>query len=176
MRLLAAGALAALAISGCAARLAVEHTATGNGVVLRQPVPHAVTVHVTELDKNAAACGEAYETRFVVVPAGSPYTVNIDDRWAWFAKNELVVEFFESGAPKRVALNSDPELDETLTAAARLVKEAGALVTRAATAGSRVSEVDRESCGQSRDEHILCVQRYEEWVQEPEKCRRTATR
>jgi len=175
MRLWAAAALAAFTIAGCSARLAVEHSATGNGIVLRQPTPHAVTVRITKLDKKKAPCGEEYETRFVVVPLGPAYTVNIDDTGSWFAKSGLTVEFFASGAPKRIALTSDPQVDETIAATADLLEETAALVTRSEAPSARVTAVDEESCGQLRDEHILCVQTYEDWMREPEKCRAAAS-
>ena len=174
MRVPAALALAVLALA-CAGKLAVDHTPSGEGIVLRQPTPHAVTVRVTKLDKHKAPCGEEYETRFVVVPLGPAYTLNIDDRWSWFAKNQLSVEFFASGAPKRIALNSDPQVDEAITASADLLEEAAALVTRSEAPRGRVTGVDEQSCGQLRDEHVLCVQTYEDWMREPEKCRAAAS-
>lgn len=174
MRRLAALVLPVLMLIGCATRLAVDHDPTGDGIVLRQPTPHAITVRTTKLDKNRAPCGEEYETRFVVVPLGPAYTVNVDEAGSWFAKSALTVEFFASGAPKRIALNGDPQVDETIAATADLIEETAALVTRSEAPSARASGVDRESCGELRDEHVLCVQTYEDWMREPEKCRAAA--
>ncbi|HVH06789.1 MAG TPA: hypothetical protein VNE71_12400, partial [Myxococcota bacterium] len=82
------------------------------------------------------------------------------------------VGFYESGALKEVTLNSDPQVDETLEAGAKLAKETAGLVTSlaAASALAAARDPDTASCGRFRDERIECVEPFEAWMATPERC------
>lgn len=165
----AAGLLALAAALGCSARLS---SAPGDGVRVRAPAPFVVTREVTLLDKNHVPCGEARERDFLSLPAGELYALNVDDRWSWFAANELRVRFHDSGNLEEVQLGSDPQLDESLEASGRLVEGAAKLVTAvAASRAAAAGEPDAASCGRHRDERIACVEPFEQWRAAPERCR-----
>jgi hypothetical protein len=165
-------ALAAILVLGapaCSARLA---STPGDGVRVRALAPYVVTKHVTLLDKARVPCEELRAREFLNLPAGEPYALNVDNRFAWFAANELTVAFYESGALKEVTLNSDPQLDETLEAGAKLAKETAGLVTSiaAASALAAAGQPDAASCGRFRDERIECVEPFDAWQATPERC------
>jgi hypothetical protein len=163
--------LAALLAAGtaCSARLSSE---AGDGVRVRALAPYVVTKHVTLLDKARVPCEQQRAREFLNLPAGEPYALNVDNRFAWFASNELTVGFYESGALREVTLNSDPQLDETIEAGAKLAKETAGLVTSiaAASALAAAGEPDAASCGRFRDERIECVEPFDDWMATPEQC------
>jgi len=165
----AACALAICVALGCSARLSSE---AGDGVRVRAPAPFVVTRRVLLLDKNHVPCGEARERDFLSLPAGELYALNVDDRWSWFAANELRVRFHDSGNLEEVLLGSDPQLDESLEATARLVEGSARLVTAvsASRAAAAAGEPDAASCGRHRDERIACVETFEQWQAAPERC------
>jgi hypothetical protein len=161
--------LALFAACGCSARLASE---PGDGVRVRAPAPFVVTRHVTLLDEDRVACGEARERDFLNLPFGELYALNVDTRWSWFAKSELRVRFHDSGNLEEVQLASDPQLDEALEATASLAGETAKLVTAVSVsrAGAAAAEPDAASCGRHRDERIECVEPFEKWLASPERC------
>jgi hypothetical protein len=165
-----AAGLAIVAALGCSARLSSR---PGDGVRVRAPAPYVVTRHVTLLDKSRAPCREAIERDFVNLPFGEPYALNVDNRWSWFAKNELRVRFHDSGNLEEVLLNSDPQLDEALEGSAALVEQSARLVTAvtASRASAAAGEPDAESCGRYRDERIECVETFGQWESSPERCK-----
>jgi hypothetical protein len=163
----AALALAALVALGCSARLA---SSPGDGVRVRALAPYVVTKRVVLLDKARVPCEELRAREFLNLPAGEPYALNVDNRFAWFAANELTVAFYESGALKEVSLNSDPQLDETIEAGAKLAGETAKLVTAVAEASVLAAVPDAASCGRFRDERIECVEPFEAWQATPEQC------
>ena len=166
-----AAVLVALAIgaAACSARLSSR---AGDGVRVRALAPYVVTKHVTLLDKARIPCEEQRAREFLNLPAGEPYALNVDNRFAWFASNELTVGFYESGALKEVTLNSDPQVDETIEAGAKLAKETASLVTSLAAASALAAgrDPDAASCGRFRDERIECVEPFEAWMATPERC------
>jgi hypothetical protein len=155
---------------GCTARLS---STPGDGVRVNAPAPFVITKKVTVRDAKKALCGQEIHRDFVTLPLGEAYALNIDTTWSWFAANEFSVEFNESGALKKVTLNSDPQVDETLTATAKLVKETAGLVSTVAAAGAAaaVREPDLATCGAHKEEVITCVQTAEQWKASPEVCR-----
>jgi hypothetical protein len=135
------------------------------------PAPFVVTKNVTLLDAKKVRCGSEIRREYVVLPLGEEYALNIDTTWSWFAANQFSVEFNDAGMLKKVVLNSDPQLDETLTAAATLVKETAGLVsTVAAVGGAAAAVADPATCGAHKEEVITCIQTPEQWKASPEKC------
>jgi hypothetical protein len=159
-----------VACLACTARLS---SAPGDGVRVHTPAPFVVTKQVTLLDAKKVRCGEEKRREFVTLPLGESYALNIDTTWSWFAANEFSVELYESGSLKKVTLNSDPQLDETVEATAKLVEEAAGLVTTVAAAGTAADrgEPDAGTCGAHKEEVITCIQTPEQWKASPEDCR-----
>jgi len=156
-------------LSGCASKLAIDHTKNGNGIVVSKPAVHVIKKTVKTLDKNKVLCTSVEKTEFVNLPVGETYTVNIDP--SWFAANEFAIEFNDSGSLKKVMLNSDPQIDETLLATATLVKEVGAAIPSVAGAALRTpggtTGPDKDSCGRYVTETTICQQTYVEWAKKP---------
>jgi hypothetical protein len=168
-RAVALAAIAACCGAACSARLSSR---AGDGVRVRALAPYVVTKRITLLDKARIPCDEQRAREFLNLPTGEAYALNVDNRFAWFASNELGVAFYESGALKEVTLNSDPQVDETLEASAKLAKETAGLVTSIAAASvtAAAGDPDPASCGKFRDERIECVELFEAWQATPESC------
>ncbi|MCQ8130365.1 hypothetical protein [Methylomonas rivi] len=163
-----------ISLSGCASELVIEHNATGNGISVPKFETIAITKNVSSMDKNGKNCETKMATVYVNVPSGENYTVNVDP--AWFASNDFSVEFYESGVPKKIGLNSDPQVDETIQSSANLVKEVGGLMAKGMAAdqpsgshgdSSSDQAVDKASCGSIKEETVLCVKKFAEWMQHP---------
>ena len=155
-------------LSGCASKLAIDHKEDGNGIVVSKPVLHVIKKTVNALDENKKLCTSMEVTKFVNLPVGKTYTVNIDP--SWFAANEFAIEFNDAGSLKKVMLNSDPQIDETLLATATLVKEVGAAIPSFIGADTKMNASDinsSNSCGRYITETIICQQLYVEWIKKP---------
>jgi hypothetical protein len=163
------------ALSGCAAKLGVTRLpASGDpqGVVYRAPVS---TVVIMQKDSYTGAppvgqlCLQETTHEIMTLPLGDAYTVNIDNHFSWFAANEFSMSFSDQGVLKEVTLNSDPQVDETLTAAATLLKEVAA-VTAAAPAAAMARAEGEEApgkCGSFVTSRVLCVKTFESWTTDP---------
>lgn len=154
---------------GCGSKLAVVHSDTpGSGILVPRQETYAVTKRIEKLDRNKMLCETetVQKTEFISVPGAKFYTVNVDP--AWFAKTEFSLEFGDSGILKRATLNSDPQIDETITATATLVKETAGLVAKVAPAAVALNgQVDISSCGTFKNETIVRVQTLEDWKVHP---------
>ncbi|WNB74590.1 hypothetical protein [Methylomonas koyamae] len=159
---------------GCASKLVIEHSATGNGISIPKYETIVITKNVSSMDKNGKNCETKMAREFPSVLNGESYTVNVDP--ALFASNDFSVEFYESGVPKKIGLSSDPQVDETIQSSANLVKEVGGLMAKGMAAdqasgasggASSDQTVDKASCGSIKEETILCVKKFKEWMQHP---------
>jgi hypothetical protein len=153
---------AALALSvGCSAKLS-------HYILVPIVSTHVVTKDVTQSGKDDAGKPVSCTTRvhqFVSLPTGEAYGLNVEhDAMSWFSSNEFSVSFYENGALKQVTLNSDPQVDETLTATAGLVKELGSLAAAAARAPCPTKDV-------TTTEVVKCVLPFDQWKANDYKCR-----
>jgi hypothetical protein len=160
----ALAALLALAPGGpaCSGRLShdVLVPVVGTHVVAR-----TVTLSGEDSRGNPATCSEESH-EFVTLPTGETYGLNVDARRSgWFARNELSVTFYESGALKQVTLGSDPQVDETLRASADLVQQLGTVVATAA--GARAGCPTRSV---TTRETVRCVLPFAEWKANGYRC------
>ena len=158
-----------LVISGCASKLSVEQfptgDVTGNGIVVHTPVAHLLTKKIEIFDKDKKLCQASIKRETINLPSKGAYTVNVDP--ALFASNTFSIEFNDQALLKKVHLESDPQIDETLEASASLIKEVSGLAAQIAPAAMGVpfapsqlqnrTDVDVATCGKFMRETILCL-------------------
>jgi hypothetical protein len=117
-------------------------------------------------------CKQETIQEFVALPLGDAYTVSIDNGTLWFGSNAFSMACTDQGLLKKISLNSDPRLDDTISATASLVKEVAAIAAIAA-APTTAALVDvpkpeeAEKCGAVVEAQIVCVKSLEEWKPAP---------
>ena len=128
---------------GCSATLQtvpVTDPAVFHGIRVR-----ALETYVVRKQSVTEKCKPQTLESIVHLPLGRAYDVNFSG--GWFADNQFSVSFGENGMLKQVTLNSDPQLDESLAAAAALTERLSAAAGAASAAG----------CGATLSESILEV-------------------
>jgi hypothetical protein len=155
----------AVALPGCAAKLAVKKGDDGNGIVYRAPETRVVVSRKSSYTAKGErdACLEETLHEFVALPLGQAYSVNVDNSKAWFASNQFAMKFSDAGTLTEVSLNSDPQVDETITATATLVKEVAAA---AGTLAPLVAARDGK-CGDYVEKEVLCMKSLDAWSAKP---------
>ena len=134
--------LLCMILLACSATL--ETVAVTNPAEFRGIRVHALESYVVEKRVVTEKCKPRTIESIEHLPLGRAYDVNF--RGGWLAKNEFSVSFGDHGVLKQVTLNSDPQVDEVLTGAARLTEKT------AATVGVAVAK-----CGATLSESILEV-------------------
>jgi hypothetical protein len=101
---------------------------------------HALETYVVKKQIITKKCGPQTVESIAHLPLGRAYDVNFSG--GWLASNQFSVSFADNGILKQVTLNSDPQLDESLAAAAALTERvaAAAGVASAAACGATLSE------------------------------------
>jgi hypothetical protein len=142
-----------------------------NGLVYRAPTTVIVVHRKDSYTADPARAGRHCKTETthetLTLPLGDAYAVNIDDSTSWFASNEFSMSFNDQGVLKQVTLNSDPQLDETLTATAALVKEVAAVAGPAAVGLMALDKPAGGKCGDFIESKVVCTKTAEAWVADP---------
>jgi hypothetical protein len=153
-------AVIALVAVGCSAKLTND---------VRIPITRLFVIEKTVSSTGTQAggpvdCGSSVVHEFKQLPSDEFYGLNI--KGGEFASNEFSVTFHESGALKQVTLNSDPQIDETISATASLVKELGAAIPSAGVAAAA-------ACPKpvSTKTKVECALPFSEFVSNGYKCR-----
>lgn len=111
------------------ALLAAALQALGCAAYLKEPVrvrlPEAYLLKRTAVSEQEQggrrSCVREVSAEIVYLPLGEEQ--RIDSQRGWFASNQLSVQLHESGTLKQVALGSDPQVDEVLSAAGGLAEK-----------------------------------------------------
>ncbi len=120
IRVLLAGCVC-VAASGCASLEFNEASGSvPDGVRVRAPVSCVVVKEITR-KSGAKQTVETVES----LPLGEVYDINV--RQGLFSATEFSVSLTEQGTLKQVTLNADPQVDETIKAAAELADSVSAL-------------------------------------------------
>ena len=100
----------------------------------------ALEAYVVKKQYVTEKCSPQIIESIAHLPLGRAYDVNF--RGGWLADNQFSVSFGDNGMLKQVTLNSDPQLDESLAAAAALTERLSAVagVVSAAGCGATLSE------------------------------------
>jgi hypothetical protein len=147
-------------LAGCSGRLSHDVLVP---VVSTHVVAKTLTLSGQDSRGNDATCSEESH-EFLRLPSGETYGLNVEGG-GWFARNELSVSFYESGALKQVTLGSDPQVDESLRATADLVKELGAVASLAVTARTGCPTKNVET-----RESVRCVLPFADWKANGYRC------
>jgi hypothetical protein len=123
---------------GCSSTLrtvAVTDPAVFHGIRV-----HTLESYVVRKEVVTQKCAPRTVESIEHLPIGRAYDLGFEP--GWFASSQFSVSFTDSGLLKQVTLNTDPQVDETLSAAARLTEPlAGAPSLAAAPAcGDVLSE------------------------------------
>ncbi len=111
MRYMMAGFVGVM-VSGCASLEFHEAThATPRGVRVREPVSCVVVKEIT----RKSGFRQTVET-VSVLPLGVAYDINV--KQGWFSSTQFSVSLTDEGTLKQVTFDADPQVDETLKAAA----------------------------------------------------------
>jgi len=160
-----------VALAGCSAKLGVTgkpDSVSPKGLVYRAPVTMIVIVRKETYTQSGRLCKEEILSEQMAMPLGDAYAVNIDNSTSWFAENEFTMSFNDQGLLKQVTLNSNPQLDETLTATASLVKEVAAIAAPAPMlAPGDSARAASEECGAVVKSRPLCVKTSDQWINDP---------
>jgi hypothetical protein len=162
-----------MGLTGCSSSLLVknEHInlsepgkslfCENKGVPVANLEAHIVTKKVQFFDKDGKLCKETETAEFKMLPSGKKYCLNINP--SWFASNEMTIEINDDGALKKVVMNSDPQLDETIASTANLAKEIGGIMSPALLSSSLDANADVKTCGQKSKVFNLGLTTYQEW-------------
>ena len=136
--LLGSASLLGATLLGCSATLStvpVTDPAVFHGIRVR-----ALETYVVKKQYVTEKCQPQTIESIAHLPLGRAYDVNFSG--GWLAANQFSVSFGDNGMLKQVTLNSDPQLDESLAAAAALTERVAAAVgvASAAPCGATLSE------------------------------------
>jgi hypothetical protein len=111
MRYMMAGFVGGM-VSGCASLEFHEAAdATPRGIRVREPVSCVVVKEIT----RKSGFRQTVET-VSTLPLGEVYDINV--KQGWFSSTAFSVSLTEQGTVKQVTFDADPQVDETLKAAA----------------------------------------------------------
>lgn len=114
MRIVLAGCVGVM-VSGCASLEFHKATdATPRGVRVREPVSCVVVKEIT----RKSGFRQTVET-VAVLPLGETYDINV--RQGLWSSTKFSVSLTEEGTLKQVTFDADPQVDETLKAAADML-------------------------------------------------------